>query len=466
MKKFFIYSFFIMFFPIYSSEKNKGWTQISWMGWGLATIQKTENLSELEKEKIHKELRMNSFLFHSGINQSLKTSDLKIQLEADLSASNESKAYFFAGKNLFLELKKDNVFLIFGRVREEFKTSAFTDWLDGTDGISVKADLGKSGRVRFDLFDFYSGYSVFDKNGLKNEILNTKKPIGEIDVKNSFSNTFKNRYRGGISYRYDFTFLETGFRFQYLNLQNWGRYTNDLNIENVSSGDRDYLTHSTIEFKIKYVWFYCFLSGILVRGQDKTGWNRIRNTSMIPISGEAVLISFGASRNFWKFDVFGFLPDRDKISENGEILELGFIGIGSSPSPVFSTNQSLDFYPSAWITEKGLEKQSGIQGGKRQSAWTGINLEYQESLMRFRFYMASYFFLSDTKGNSGALTVSRDSFRKDFLREFLIQTWIYAPSENSKFNFYYWKLSLGGSWSDLENSKKEMFFQISSGVVL
>ncbi|EMO27631.1 hypothetical protein LEP1GSC170_1631 [Leptospira interrogans serovar Bataviae str. HAI135] len=48
----------------------------------------------------------------------------------------------------------------------------------------------------------------------------------------------------------------------------------------------------------------------------------------------------------------------------------------------------------------------------------------------------------------------------------MIQTWIYTPSENSKFSFYYWKLSLGGSWSDLENSKKEMFFQISSGVVL
>lgn len=455
-----------MLFPIYSSEKNKGWTQISWMGWGLGTIQKTGNLFELEKEKTHKELRMNSFLFHAGINQNLETSGLKIQLEADLSASNESKTSFFAGKNLFLELKKDNVFLIFGRVREEFKTSAFADWLDGTDGLSIKTDLGKSGRIRFDLFDFYSGYSIFDKNGLKNEILNTKKPLGEIDTKDSISNTFKNRYRVGVGYRYDLTFLETGFRFQYLNLQNWGRYTNDLNIENVSSGDRDYITHSTIELKIKYVWFYCFLSGILVRGQDKTGWNRIRNASMIPISGEAVLVSFGASRNFWKFDVFGFLPDRDKKSENGEILELGFIGIGSSPSPVFSTNQSLDFYPSAWITERGLEKQSGIQGGKRQSAWTGINLEYQESLMRFRFYMASYFFLSDTKGNSGALTISRDSFRKDFLREVLIQTWIYTPSENSKFSFYYWKLSLGGSWSDLENSKKEMFFQISSGVVL
>lgn len=455
-----------MLFPIYSSEKNKGWTQISWMGWGLGTIQKTRNLFEFEKEKTHKELRMNSFLFHAGINQNLETSGLKIQLEADLSASNESKTSFFAGKNLFLELKKDNVFLIFGRVREEFKTSAFADWLDGTDGLSIKTDLGKSGRIRFDLFDFYSGYSIFDKNGLKNEILNTKKPLGEIDTKDSVLNTFKNRYRGGVGYRYDLTFLETGFRFQYLNLQNWGRYTNDLNLENVSSGDRDYITHSTIELKIKYVWFYCFLSGVLVRGQDKTGWNRIRNASMIPISGEAVLVSFGASRNFWKFDVFGFLPDRDKKSENGEILELGFIGIGSSPSPVFSTNQSLDFYPSAWITERGLEKQSGIQGGKRQSAWTGINLEYQESLMRFRFYMASYFFLSDTKGNSGALTISRDSFRKDFLREVLIQTWIYTPSENSKFSFYYWKLSLGGSWSDLENSKKEMFFQISSGVVL
>lgn len=215
MKRFFIYSFFIMFFPIYSSEKNKGWTQISWMGWGLGTIQKTRNFSELEKEKIHKELRMNSFLFHVGINQSLETSSLKIQLEADLGASNESKTSFFAGKNLFLELKKDNVFLIFGRVREEFKTSSFTDWLDGTDGISIKADLGKSGRVRFDLFDFYSGYSIFDKNGLKNEILNTKKPLGEIDTNNSALNTFKNRYRGGVSYRYDLTFLETGFRFSY-----------------------------------------------------------------------------------------------------------------------------------------------------------------------------------------------------------------------------------------------------------
>lgn len=141
MKRFFVYSFFIMFFPIYSSEKNKGWTQISWIGWGLRTIQKTRNLSELEKEKIHKELRMNSFLFHVGNNQSLETSSLKIQLEANLGVSNESKTPFFAGKNLFLELKKDNVFLIFGRTREEFKTSSFTDWLDGTDGIYIKADL-------------------------------------------------------------------------------------------------------------------------------------------------------------------------------------------------------------------------------------------------------------------------------------------------------------------------------------
>ncbi|EMO06300.1 hypothetical protein LEP1GSC116_2380 [Leptospira interrogans serovar Icterohaemorrhagiae str. Verdun HP] len=46
-------------------------------------------------------MRMNSFLFHSGINQSLKTSDLKIQLEADLSASNESKAYFLQVKIYF-----------------------------------------------------------------------------------------------------------------------------------------------------------------------------------------------------------------------------------------------------------------------------------------------------------------------------------------------------------------------------
>ncbi|MBE8400648.1 hypothetical protein IQA64_00760 [Leptospira borgpetersenii serovar Tarassovi] len=217
---------------------------------------------------------------------------------------------------------------------------------------------------------------------------------------------------------------------------------------------------------MKYSRFHCFFAGILTRGQDKTGWNRIRKASAIPITGEAVLISTGVTWNFWKFDVFGFLPDRDKRSENGEILELGFIGIGSSPSPVFSTNQSLDFYPSAWITDRGLQKQSGIQNGKRQSAWTGINLEYQESIIRFRLYIASYFFLSDTKGNEGALTMSREGFRKDYLREALIETLVYFPSENTKFDFLYLKASLGGSWSDPESARKESFFQIVSGIVL
>ncbi len=469
MKKLIIYSYFIIFLPISASEKSKGWTQISWMGWGLAGSRKdSDSLSQEKEDRTYKELRINSSLIRGEIDESLETSGVNIRLQADLTASSESKLAFFAGKNLFFEFRKENLSLVVGRIQEELKRSAFTDWMDGTDGIVIKANFKELGRIRFDLFDFYSGYSLFEKNGLRNTILNTKNarfdPASEIEV----SNIFKNRYRGGVSYRYDLPYLETGFRFQYLNLQNWGRYANNSASEtgNVSSGDRDYLTHSAMELKLKYSRFHCFFSGILARGQDKTGWNRIRKASAIPITGEAVLISTGVTWNFWKFDVFGFLPDRDKRSENGEVLELGFIGIGSSPSPVFSTNQSLDFYPSAWITDRGLEKQSGIQSGKRQSAWTGINLEYQESLIRFRLYIASYFFLSDTKGNEGALTISKSGFRKDYLRETLIETLVYFPSENTKFDFLYLKASLGGSWSDSESGRKELFFQIVSGVVL
>ncbi|MDI7165090.1 LA_2168 family protein [Leptospira santarosai] len=469
MKKLIIYSYFIIFLPISASEKSKGWTQISWMGWGLAGSRKdSDSLSQEKEDRTYKELRINSSLIRGEIDESLETSGVNIRLQADLTASSESKLALFAGKNLFFEFRKENLSLVVGRIQEELKRSAFTDWMDGTDGIVIKANFKELGRIRFDLFDFYSGYSLFEKNGLRNTILNTKNarfdPASEIEV----SNIFKNRYRGGVSYRYDLPYLETRFRFQYLNLQNWGRYANDSASEtgNVSSGDRDYLTHSAMELKLKYSRFHCFFSGILARGQDKTGWNRIRKASAIPITGEAVLISTGVTWNFWKFDVFGFLPDRDKRSENGEVLELGFIGIGSSPSPVFSTNQSLDFYPSAWITDRGLEKQSGIQSGKRQSAWTGINLEYQESLIRFRLYIASYFFLSDTKGNEGALTISKSGFRKDYLRETLIETLVYFPSENTKFDFLYLKASLGGSWSDSESGRKELFFQIVSGIVL
>lgn len=264
MKKLFVYSYFIIFFQISASEKSKGWTQISWVGWGLAGTQKVSDLSQAKEDRIYKELRINSSLIHGGIDRSLEMSRVNIKLQADLTASAESKLAFFAGKNLFFEFRKENASLIVGRIQEEMKGSAFADWMDGTDGIVIKANFGELGRVRLDLFDFYSGYSLFEKNGFRNTILNTKRtqfdPAGEIEVKDSISNTFKNRYRGGVSYRYDLPYLETGFRFQYLNLQNWGRYANDLISEtgNVSSGDRDYLTHSTIELKLKYSRFHCF----------------------------------------------------------------------------------------------------------------------------------------------------------------------------------------------------------------
>ncbi|EMM70782.1 hypothetical protein LEP1GSC043_3259 [Leptospira weilii str. Ecochallenge] len=48
----------------------------------------------------------------------------------------------------------------------------------------------------------------------------------------------------------------------------------------------------------------------------------------------------------------------------------------------------------------------------------------------------------------------------------MVETLIYFPSENTKFDFLYLKASLGGSWSDPESAKKELFFQIVSGVVL
>lgn len=477
MKRIFVYSIFLMCLPLSANENSNGWTQVSWMGWGLGASEKTETVSrsqssQAKENRSYRETRMNSSLLHSEADHEFRSPRLNAKVQADLSVMPESKVTFFAGKNLFFEFKKENVSLYLGRVQEDLKTSSFRDWLDGSDGVVLKADFQKQGRLRVDLFDFYSGYSLFEKNVLKDTILNTKKAgldsAGEIEARNSFPKTFRNRYRGGVSYRLDLPYLDLGFRFQYLNLQNWGRFSNDLVAETdtVSSGDRDYLIHSTLELNAKFSWLYGSFSGILARGQDKTGWNRVRNAASIPITGEAVLLALGVSKNFWKFEIFGFLPNRDKRSENGEVLELGFIGMGSSPSPVFSTNQSLDFFPSAWITDRGLEKQSSVQSGKRQSAWAGVNLEYQKSLMRFRFYAASYFFLKDLEGNSGALTISRNGFRKESLKETMIQALFYFPSESPGFSFSYWKVCLGGSWSDSETAKKEVFFQLGAGVVL
>ncbi|TGM59930.1 LA_2168 family protein [Leptospira adleri] len=469
MKKFLVYSFFIIILPVSASERNSGWTQLSWLGWGLGAGQETQSSSENPNYKTYKELRINESLFHSSLDQNFVSKHWSAKIQADGILSTESEFRFFAGRDLFFEWKNQKLSFLFGRISEDGKHNSFKDWADGTDGIAIRANFREWGRIRVDLFDFYSGYRLFEKDGFRDRILATKQSqsYSKEEVVRLFgSNEFRNRYRGGLSYRYEFFALEFGFRFQYLNFQNWGRYSDDLRTNTVSSGDRDYLTHSTVDLNWKRNGFFFSLSGILARGLDKTGWNRIRNSAGIPISGEAILLSLGFDNSRWNVYAFGFLPDRDRRKENGEILELGFVGIGSNPSPVFTTNQSLDFYPSAWVTDKGLEKQLTLQSGKRQAAWSGINLEYNQSIMRFRFYLASYFYLRENSGSSGALCVSRDSFQKEYFREVLLQTTLFFPTEEERVPISFLKWSLGGWMSDPQTAQKEFFFQIQSGVVL
>ncbi|XDD51833.1 hypothetical protein AB3N59_08995 [Leptospira sp. WS92.C1] len=454
---------------VFASATNSGWTQVSWMGWGLASKYKNQN-SETDKEiSGNREMRLNSSLFHSSADYTIHSTHWNLKIQADLFASSGSKLTFYAGKNLYIETRYAGISFALGRIEEDTKRFSFRDWIDGTDGVVIRSDFGDKGRIRVDLFDFYTGYSLFEKDGFKNSILNTKQnhfdTKTEIGDFKSNPNEFRNRYRGGIVYHFDSEFFEAALKFQYLNFQNWGRYANDLGIENVSSGDKDYITHSTLELNGKWSWFRCFFSGILARGQDKTNWNQNRSASAIPISGEAVLVSLGISARGWSLDGFAFLPDRDRRNEQGEILELGFIGIGTAPSPVLTTTQSLDFYPSAWITDRGLEKQFSLQSGKRQSAWTGLNLEYKETVQRFRFYFASYFYLSES-GNSGSLTMSKDSFQKGYFREILFQYLTYLPSEDERFSFSFLKVSLGSWMSDPSFGQREVFFQIQSGIVL
>ncbi|TGK13374.1 LA_2168 family protein [Leptospira stimsonii] len=470
MRRFFLYSIFIMGFPILADGKSSGWKKISWFGWGLGSGQEVQFSSEQANEKFYKELRINESVFHGSLDQNYSSERFLLRIQADGFLSSDSKFHFYAGRDLFLEWKNSKLSLALGRISEDLKQSSFRDWADGTDGIVVRADFRQNGKLRVDLFDYYSGYKLFEKVGFRDTILLTKRAqsFSNQDLPASLvePDQFRNRYRGGLSYRYEIPFLEFGLRFQYLNFENWGRYGNDLSMNYQSSGDRDYLTHSTVDIHWKWRGFSSSLTGIFARGQDKTGWNRIRNAATLPITGEAILLSFGFDNLLWKAEIFGFLPDRDRRKENGEILELGFVGIGSNPSPVFSTNQSLDFYPSAWVTDRGLEKQFTLQSGKRQSAWSGINIEYKESRIRFRLYIASYFYLREDSGSSGNLTCSRDSFQNGYFREALLQSTLYMPTDDENVPLSFFKWSIGGWKSDPETAQREVFFQIQSGVIL
>ncbi|MGJ4747255.1 LA_2168 family protein [Leptospira sp. SA-E8] len=384
-------------------------------------------------------------------------------LEWTLITTPTSGVVFLPGRNSYFGILYKGFLWGAGRKSdpdEEFP--AWSSWKDGVEGLFVETEMDRI-KIRFDALDLYRAFPLLENQWLKlqgREYFLPKQAREELISEKDIALSSQSRYRAGISLtgNKEDHFIYR-FRVRYLSLGDWGRFGSDTNESRSESieGDRDYL----VEWRLGlgFVWKFFYISGdfFLSRGIDKTGYHPSRSERSIPISGEALRIDLGFYNTYGKISIFGFLPDREKRSSQGEILEMGFVGMGASPIANPILQQVWGFCPSAWITDQGLEREETNFPGKRPANLFGWKAEGKFFGISPGIHFTYIGFLKEEKSSSGLWTISGNMQNK-FLREAGVSI-AWSPLEDGSARI---ELDLGGFESDHTTGLKQwyMLFRI------
>lgn len=351
--------------------------------------------------------------------------DVQLLLNSPLKSENYHN-YLYMGENANLGFTYKNLNLFLGRKKFDSGKFIKSYWKDGMEGLSAEMRLNERFRIDFYALDIYRAFPLFEKNFLLRE-----------EEKENYLKKGE-RYRHGLAILYDSKNLFSKIDFLYLNMENWGTFASD-DYKKKAAGDGDFLYTSRLNLTGKTKYFRTGMELHLVRGLDRATYHPERKEKSISISGELVQIFFESNWKFINFKLAEFIPDSDKRNKQGEVLEIGFIGMGTYPSSGNILNKELNYYPSAWVTDKGLQKINTFYGGRMNSFWSFASISFLWK--NFRFELSGNYYLPRTwkSESSGKLTIAKESFSRSFLAEAEIAV-IYDRDEED--GFY---LKFGGS---------------------
>ncbi|TGM98786.1 LA_2168 family protein [Leptospira dzoumogneensis] len=457
MKKIF-FLFLLLYAHIISSEEIKNPSLEIYFQWILF---RTQGRISDEKESSRIFALASPAVF--GFKFEKSTEQFRSDLEWYLVTTPNSGTFFLPGRNSYFGILYKGLLWGAGRKSDPEEFPAWSFWKDGVEGLFAETELDRI-KIRFDILDLYRGFPLLENQWLKlqgRESFLPKSAREELVSEKDYSLNSQSRYRAGISLTgYKEDRLVYRFRVRYLSLGDWGKFGSDTKESKSESieGDRDYL----VEWRLGlgFLWRYFYISGdlFLSRGIDKTGYHPSRFERSIPISGEALRFDLGFYNTHGKISIFGFLPDREKRSSQGEVLELGFVGMGASPIANPILQQVWGFYPSAWITDQGLEREETNFPGKRPANLLGWKAEGKFSGISTGIHFTYIGFLKEENSSSGLWTISSKNIQNKFLREAGVSiSW--SPSEDNSAKI---ELDLGGFESDETTGLKQwyMLFRI------
>ncbi|EQA37180.1 hypothetical protein LEP1GSC047_0761 [Leptospira inadai serovar Lyme str. 10] len=409
--------------------------------------------------------------FWMNVKGELRRDSWEANLQADVFSVSDNRLKILPGNDAYFALLAKGFRWGFGRRSDPNSLPGWFYWKDGVEGAFVETNDNGRFKVRFDVLDFYRGFPLAENNWLLAQGRDSFLPksarselgLNSIPVKDLTQTEF--RYRAGIGFwarEESGVFYNIGIR--YISLGNWGRFGKDVQEARSErlGGDKDYLTQVKTGIGFLSGPFFSLLEAFLVRGLDKTAYHPLRPEKSLPISGEAVRFDIGLQGFGWHFSAFGFLPNPDKRSKNGEILELGFVGMGTSPLPNPLLNQIWGWTPSAWITGAGLERDRSLFPTKRPAGVLGMQSSFRISHVKLGIRTSYIAFLPTEKESRGALSSSKEIFSNSFLREGgLSFGWIPPEYQTSIL-----ELEVGGFESDPSLGLREWYLLLKLGWVL
>ncbi|MCB1193664.1 MAG: hypothetical protein H7A23_24515 [Leptospiraceae bacterium] len=326
-----------------------------------------------------------------------------VQFDVFKKVNSEKKNdFFYLGENCYLGIVFSRFQITLGRKLFENSSKNLKSYKDGSEGIGVETQITKNFKLKFQFVDYYRAYPLLEKNFMINP---------EVEKTNN-----GNRIRHGFSVDYETETFYASLFIKYLNLKNWGLLSKDDPYLK-DSGDGDYIYHTGVSLRKTIFNLSLGMDAILSRGLDKATYNPYRQENSIPISGELVTLSLDFEYKFFSTHFHVFLPDRDKRNKEGELLETGFIGMGSYPGNSFLISQYLNYYPTGWITQNGMEKQEAIYLGRNNSLWAYMEMSFV--IKQFQLTLKYDYFIpyKVSDSSTGTISVKREDFEKFFVAE-------------------------------------------------
>ncbi|MCB1180271.1 MAG: hypothetical protein KDK36_22015 [Leptospiraceae bacterium] len=386
----------------------------------------------------------NSF-FSTGIKSKAENEKFSHNLDLSILTSlvNSESIKFFPGENANFEVHYKKIDFTLGRKIQKFSYLVPNN-KDGLEGIGLGYKFSDKILLEVNILDFYRGFPL-----LENSLLYVSKEK---------ENLKGNRFRQGIHFWYKGEEFFNHFYFQYINLGDWGESSKD-NITNSPLSNRDFIYSPGFEFIFKKSFFKTGFGLFLSKGMDKTISHSVRKNSSLIINGELITGNLGFLFSFFEFNYNFFLPDRDKRNEALEVLETGYIGMGSNPGKGKIISQIINYFPSGWITPEGMERSKSIKYGRESAFFQEAEINLNFSNWKLGFFVDHY-----TPYRIAPSSGKIETNRREFSRLYLVEGGVNILLGSKEINSYFLELSISAFNSSKEIGIKSSMGYLSGGI--